>query len=142
MADKAGKQRRIRCGHCDELLSHRVYQRHRKDYYNAVERRWNRRVIDSSSEGSDIELDCTETDMFEVEPDTEFIDEEGKNIGFWAEHRSSCTVDTVYTESIIHGFLLIMDFFTIMYYQKLKQHQKNPMMSLNTGMFKRSYCRI
>ena len=99
MADKAGKQRRILCGHCDELLSHRVYQRHRKDYYNAVERRWNRRVIDSSSEGSDIELDCTETDMFEVEPDTEFIDEEGKNIGFWAEHRSSCAVYTVYTEN-------------------------------------------
>ena len=74
MADKvsakAGKLRRLRCGHCDELLSHRVYKRHKKDYYDTAERRWIRRAIDSSSEGSDPEQDF-ETDVPFAESDTD-----------------------------------------------------------------------
>ena len=43
---------RKRCGHCDKILSNRVFKRHKQWYFNDNTRVW-KREIESSSADSD-----------------------------------------------------------------------------------------
>lgn len=49
------KQRK-RCGHCDELLTPRVYKRHKDLYYDASMKKWDRLESSGESEPEEQEL--------------------------------------------------------------------------------------